>query len=385
MTGGALPRLRTTAERWLDGTGDVRAIALLRIAAGPIVLIHLRPFLEIAADGGSWDDTFHVPYAAWYPALSGGAWRALLWGAVAAAVLMSIGLFTRAATAYTAGFVAWNLFLSQTHFHHNRAFLVILLTGLAVLPVGRVLSIDAVIARSRGRPLAGAIGPLWPLIPMRFSVATAYWASGLSKLLDPDWWGGVVLQLRIEQYGSSALDRGAPEWVIDLLASEAFMWWFAKVVVLTEVFIGVGLLVRRTRLAAVWVAIPFHLTIEATAEVQVFSLAGLCALVIWVTPTTRDRTLVVSGAGWARRLGAAVRWLDWTGRFTVEQSDAGTAVTLYDRPGGTGAPIVRTGREAVWFVLSRLPLAFPIAAPVLPIRSRRGRRARRRNSRSTAG
>ncbi len=121
---------------------------------------------------------------------------------------------------------------------------------------------------------------------------------------------------------------------------------------LTEVFIGVGLLWRRTRLAAVWVAIPFHLAIEATAAVQVFSWAALVALVVWVTPTARDRTVMIR-PGTAR----LVRALDWTGRFRIEQSSG--QVTVIDRDG-----TVRRGAVATRFIASRLPLGFPLAAPL---------------------
>jgi hypothetical protein len=365
VTAAALPRrMSRVADHWLDGTGDTRAVALLRIAAGPIVLLHLRPFLDAAQAGGSWDDTFWIPYASWYPAVSGAAWRALLWGCVVAAVLLSVGLFTRLAAAYTLGFVTWNLFLSQTHFHHNRAFLVVLLFALAALPVGRVMSLDCLLRRRAHRGDCRATGPIWPLIPVRFSVATAYWASGLSKLLDADWWGGTVLRLRIDRYGDVAASQGAPDWLLEALGSSGFMWWLAKVIVLTELFIGIGLLMRRSRLAAIWLAIPFHLAIEATADVQVFSLAGLCALVIWVTPRAGDRRLVVRAGGRAGLLGAAARRLDWTGRFAVVHDDGpGPALTLYDRAGGR--PVVRHGAEAARMVLSRLPLTFPFAAPLL--------------------
>jgi hypothetical protein len=341
--------LRAQARRWLDGPGDVRALALLRIAAGPLVILHLRPFLETAAGGGSWDDGFWVPFASWYPTLSGAPWRGLLWAAAAAAVLLSAGAFTRPAAVYTLGFVTWNLFLSQTHFHHNRAFLVVLLFGLAALPVGGALSVDAVVTERV------SVGPLWPLLLVRFSAAAAYWASGLSKLLDADWWGGTVLRLRIERYGDRAAAAGVPDGILDLLASPGFMWGFAKVVVLTELVIGFGLLARRTRLTAVWLAIWFHIAIELTADVQVFSLAGLSALVIWVAPRAGDRVLLLPPGN----LATWVRRLDWTGRFTIIPAvDSG--ITLCDRGG-----VVRHGAEALRMVLSRLPLAFPLAAPLL--------------------
>ena len=80
-----------------------------------------------------------------------------------AAVAMSLGLFPRVATATTFAVVAYNLFLSTTHFHNNRAYLVIVLGVLAVAPCGRELSLDAWIRRRRGRPPRSLSAPAWPL------------------------------------------------------------------------------------------------------------------------------------------------------------------------------------------------------------------------------
>ena len=99
--------------------------------------------------------------------------------------------------------------------------------------------------------------------------------SGISKMLDADWWGGTVTRLRVVQWRAVAADRGVPEDVLDLLATEGFHIWFAKVAVLTELVIAVGLLYRRTRLGAVWIAVLFHISIEIVASVQVFSFAGV--------------------------------------------------------------------------------------------------------------
>ena len=40
----------------------------LPVLAGPIVLLHLRPLLE-ERGGETYRDTFHEPYASWYPEL----------------------------------------------------------------------------------------------------------------------------------------------------------------------------------------------------------------------------------------------------------------------------------------------------------------------------
>ena len=51
---------------------SMRAFALLRIMAGPIVLLHVWPFLADAIDGRIYRDAFYEPYASWYPELPRG-------------------------------------------------------------------------------------------------------------------------------------------------------------------------------------------------------------------------------------------------------------------------------------------------------------------------
>ena len=92
---------RVRRTRWddvLDWSGSVRAVAVMRIAIGPITLLHLRPFLRDAVAGVSYDDHFWQPFISWLPELPAGVWFALLWVGAAAAVLMTIGLWTRFAT-----------------------------------------------------------------------------------------------------------------------------------------------------------------------------------------------------------------------------------------------------------------------------------------------
>jgi Vitamin K-dependent gamma-carboxylase len=282
---------------------------------------------------------------------------------------MSLGFLTRLATVTTFAIVAYNVFLSTTHFHNNRAYLVIVLGILAVAPCGRELSVDAWIRRRRGRPPLAESAPAWPLWLLRFECAAVYGASGLSKLLDPDWFGGTVTWQRVERARG---ELGAlPDWAVSLLTNRSFHTGAAKLIVLTELSIAVGLWRRRTRYAAVWVAVAFHLAIEGSASVQVFSYLGIAVLVIWAVPSTRDRVLRLDPSSRPqRRLGAAVRRLDWLARFRIEHAPPGSRLELRDRDGSAiqGAP-------AVAFALSRLPLTawFTLPALLLPA----VRRARR--------
>lgn len=349
----------------IDEMVDYRALVPLRIAAGPLVLLHLWPFLELAGDGITYRDRFWMPFVSWFPAVPAGVYVGLLWAAAIGAVLISIGLFTRVATATTAAIVGYNLFVSQVHYHHNRAFLFVLLVGLAVVPVGRVFSLDALMARRRGRPLPPPHARRWPLMLLRFQVAAVYFASGSSKLVDPDWFGGTVTHIRVEWYSADAVAAGVPQRWVDLFGSAGFQAGFAKVVVLTELFIAVGLLTPRLRTAALWVAIPFHGAIQISASVQVFTFAALTALVIWVAPTLDRRRLEVGQQQFW--LAVVVRWLDWTGRFAVE-TGADRGVGLEDPPNGR-----LEGDAAVLRTLSLLPLTFWAAAPVAAVSRRLGR------------
>jgi hypothetical protein len=348
---------------------SMRALALLRVLAGPIVLLHLQPFLSASLDGRTYRDAFYQPYAAWYPQLPDPVYIGLLWLAVVTAVAMSAGLLTRLTTATTFAIVAYNLFLSTTHYHHNRAYLVIVIAVLAVAPCGRELSLDAWIRRRRGLPPLDPSAPAWPLWLLRFECAAVYASSGSSKLLDPDWFSGTVTWLRVVQARDELRAWPMPHWVLSVLTDRGFHTGAAKVIILTELFIAVGLWRRRTRYAAVWVAVAFHAGIQVSASVQVFSVLAIAVLVIWSVPSTRDRVLRIDAtAARQRRLGTAVRALDWLARFRLEPAPPGSRLEVVDRDGTTSY-----GARAAVLTLSRLPLTawFALPALLVPAKSKR--------------
>jgi hypothetical protein len=209
---------------------------------------------------------------------------------------------------------------------------------------------------------------LWLL---RFEAATVYAASGLSKLLDHDWFSGTVTWHRVVLVRDRVDASVLPSWAVDVLTDRSFHTVAAKLIIATELFIAAGLWSRRTRYAAVWVAICFHVAIELSAEVQVFSFLAISALVIWAVPSTRDRALLLDPASPSHRLlASAVRGLDWLARFRIELGAQGAPLTVVDRDG-----LVVEGRWAVWLVLSRLPLTAWIALPVLLLPGARRREA----------
>lgn len=351
-----------------DRPGSIRAMAVLRIVLGPVTVAHLWPFLTMTLGGDTYPDHFNEPWFPFQPEVPGAAQVVLVWVGAAAAVLLGLGWRTRLVAPITAVCVAGNLFLSQHHFRHNRAFLLYLLIAVALADSGRVLSLDARRRRGRGRRRRAGDHPddeatLWPVWLLRAVASSVYLASGFSKLIDPDWSGGLVLWDRAVRH-AHLVETRVPEplagWVVDVVTVRWVHTLTSPMAVAMELFIGIGLWHARTRIAAVWIGVLFHLSIQVAASVEVFSLAAIAALVIWATPVTRDR-LVVAGPAAARR----IRRLDWLARFEVVERP-GADLTVTDRAGRTSS-----GREALLVLASRLPLTFFVAAPVRALRSAR--------------
>lgn len=267
-----------------------RSIAVVRIVAGLVAAWHLAPVAADAVRGDTYRDRFHEPFLDWWfpgvPDLPTGLYAVVMAAGVAAALAMAAGALTRWSSAITAAVVGYHLALSTTHLHNNRAYLFGVLLVLALAPTGRSFSVDRWWAARRGIPpdetMAG-----WPLWLLRFQCSMIYAASGFSKLIDPDWWGGTVTWGRLITQEAMVRASALPEFVQDLLLDRSFHTVAAKVVVLTELFIAAGFWWRPTRSWAVATAVAFHVAIELSAEVQTFSYLAIGVLFVWADPDLR--------------------------------------------------------------------------------------------------
>ena len=122
-----------------------------------------------------------------------------------------------------------------------------------------------------------------------------------------------------------------------------------------------------------WVAVVFHLSIEVSASVQVFSYLAIAVLVIWAVPSTRDRVLRVDPtADGHRRLGRPGARARLAGPLPRRAGPPGSRLEVVDRDG-----TALRGGPAVAFALSRLPLTAWFALPALLLPAvRRARRWR---------
>src|ERR1019366_8399483 len=183
----------------------------------------------------------------------------------------------------------------RVQFHHNRwamACYALLLSlsprdGCYALAARRSGSRVGSPARSRGpSQVRSRVGPLWAARLAQVQVSIIYFASGGSKFFDPDWRDG----------------RG-----------------LAKLAIATELFLGVGLWLRRDRAFALWWGVWFHLTIEATSRVEGFTWLTLAMYGLFATPDVGSRRLTYEPPSPFERIVArAVSRLDWLARFDIE-------------------------------------------------------------------
>ena len=260
-----------------------RSLGLLRALVGALTVWHLWPIAAAAVRGDTYRDRFHHPYLPALPDLPTAGYAAVLVAGVVAAAAMALGCASRWANGAAFAVVAYHLVLSTTHLHNNRAYLVTVLAILSLAPTGGSWSLDAWWRRRRGRPaIATTTG--WTLWLLRFASAVTYGASGTSKLLDPDWFGGQVTWGRVVLDEAAVRGSLLPSAVSDMLLDRSFHTIAAKVIVATELAIAAGLWSPRTRRVAVAAAVVFHLSIEFSADVQLFSWLGLAVLVAWADP-----------------------------------------------------------------------------------------------------
>lgn len=179
----------------------------------------------------------------------------------AAAVLFLLGVWTRAAGTVAA--VAALVVLSQDAFGFKFTLYTLFVgTGLLALSGG-----------GRGfalRPSPGALpGSRWLLTAF---VASVYAWAGIAKL-QPPWLSGETLRaLHQAHYFASGL---ADALFATLPRCRAAAWG----VVVTELLLGPMLLVRRTRLAGLVLAVGMHAAYEWTAQPDVFGWVMVALLV----------------------------------------------------------------------------------------------------------
>jgi hypothetical protein len=359
--GGALARFR-------DEIADAYVLGPVRGAIGALLGWQA---LAAAADlerVGYFGDVFHVPFIPEALVPSHRLYAVLLAARVCLAVMVALGIWARPALASSALFGFWLLLCDRNQFHHNRYSLFCYALLLSLTPCDRSWRATE---RSVPEPRRG---PFWGVRLAQLQVSIIYLGSGGSKLLDPDWRDGLVLGDRIARYAHVAIAKGVPRAVVDVLGRADVASAMGKLAIMTELFLCMALWIRPTRVIALWWGLWFHVVIQATSNVESFSVLALTMYGLFVTPDYRARTLRFDPSRfWGKLAGIIVPSLDWLGRFQVEpwepDNQRGHSVVVVRRDGERA-----TGLSALAMITRCVPLLFPVWAPVALLASftRRG-------------
>jgi len=350
-------------KRLFNEERDALVLGVLRLALSALLFFNgLRLVLEFEHTG-YFADYFHMALIpeAW---VIGSATYALLLGVQAfAAVLAFLGFWPREAllTASTLGL--YFLLCDRLQYHNNRYALLLLGFLLAFTPCDRSLLL--VKARKHTLPLEQRIAPTFARRLFQLQVSLVYLGSTVGKLFDGDWRSGQVLSLRFARTSEVAAAHGItlPTWVNELLSSAWFASLTAKAAIGSELFIALGIWFPRVRRLALWLGVVFHISIELSAKVELFSWLMVASYLAFVVPEARERRFeYVSGNRRAEWFARFVALSDWCARFERSAlSPTATGPTFYvtDREGRRAF-----GARGLAQLAEAIPLLFPLWLPL---------------------
>lgn len=350
-------------SRFKDEIADGYVLGPVRVALGALLGWHALSAAEELAQSGYFGDVFHVAMVPEALVPSHRLYAVLLALRVCLAVMVMFGVWARPALAVSALLGFWALFCDRLQFHHNRYSLFCFALLLSLTPCDRSWrATESAVPEPR-------TGPFWAVRLVQLQVSIVYLASGGSKLLDPDWRGGVVLADRIARHAHLAVAAGVPRGVVDVLAQPDTSSALAKLAIMTELVICVGLWIRPTRVVVLWWGVWFHIAIQLTTNVETFTLMTLALYGVFATPDYHARTLRYDPSRpWGKLAGILVPIFDWLGRFEVKpwEPDAqpGHSVVVVRRDGERV-----TGIRAFAMIARCLPILFPFWAPLALVAS----------------
>jgi hypothetical protein len=357
--------MRAFLKAWQTEVGDAYVLGLVRMILGVFIFWEALGWAREFATVGYFGDAFHLPFIPEWAVPSRLIYTGVLASMLVLAALAAVGHRPRVALGASALLGMYVLLCDRLGFHHNRYALFCFAGLLALAPCDR----SFLIAGPALSPLE-RVGPLWAQRLAQLQASIIYLASGGGKLLDDDWRDGLVLADRLARHTEEAVARGVPARVMEWLATPVASSALAKLAIATELFVAVGLWPKRTRVYALWWGVAFHLAIEVTSHVEIYTWLMLTIYALFATPDRHARKLFFDPS---RPKGFVyahlVRMLDWLARFEVVawQPDAlrtGHSLVVVRRDGSRA-----TGIRALAMVARCVPVLFPLWGPIALVAS----------------
>ncbi len=217
-----------------------------------------------------------------------------------AAVAMAAGLLTRWASA-TVFLTYTYIFLLDASRYNNHYYLTVLITAIMIFaPTARCLSIDGLLARRHSRRSAsdGTI-PFWPIFLLRFQWLMVYFYGAVTKTTDA--WLFHAQPVRVWLYEprvESALHRFLPDATVDvvlpMVRSTEMAFFLSWGGMLFDLLIVPLLIIRRTRLLGLVLALGFHSTNHWLLfdDIGWFPVMAMAGITIFLEPDWPRRVAV---------------------------------------------------------------------------------------------
>jgi hypothetical protein len=355
--------LRDAYRRFFGEERDAFVLGVLRLSISALLFFNgLRLVLEYV-NAGYFGDYFHLPLIpeAWLP--NGTVYGLLLALQALAALCAFVGIRPREALLGAASLGLYLLLCDRLQYHNNRYALLLLAFLLAFTPCDR--SFLLVRGRNHTLPREQRIAPTFARRLFQIQVSLIYLGSTGGKLFDADWRSGQVLFMRYARATALFESQGypLPPWVVVVLTSAWFASLAAKAAICSESFIALGMWLPRVRRLALWLGVVFHVSIELTASVELFSWLMLASYFSFVIPEVRERRFEFAPdnarAAWLARFV----WLfDWCARFersSLSPATEGAAFYVTNREGRRASGVLGMAQLA-----EAIPLIFPLWLPL---------------------
>lgn len=265
---------KPTLSQRLMAPVDGASVAVVRIGLGLLIAIEAIGYLAGDEIARSYlDPAFHFTFQGfdWVQPWPG-AGLYLHFGALAVLGLCVAAGFAHRITAplLAIGF-AYVLLLEKAEYLNHFYAATLFLALIALVPADRALSISA-----RRHPERAPTVPLWAVWILRFQVGVIYAYAGLAKL-GTDWLAGEPLATWLAERSDLAVlgPLLGAAW-----AGMAFSWGGMAL----DLFAVPLLLWRRTRTAAFWVLVAFHLTNAVIFDIGIFPPMMILATTIFFAP-----------------------------------------------------------------------------------------------------
>jgi vitamin K-dependent gamma-carboxylase len=261
---------------------DAASLGALRIMFGLLMLWDVGRFFA-----AGWIDRYYVEppihftylFFEWVKPMPGPWMHALFAVLGILSLLITVGLFYRAATwLFAFGFTY--VFLLEQARYLNHFYLIVLVSFLlCFVDANRWMALDTRLSRSRPPETV----PFWQVGLLQAQMFIVYFFGGIAKL-NPDW-------LRAEPVRQWMQERAHFPVAGPILAMDWVPWFIAYGGVIFDLAIGFILINRRTRLLGIVLAFGFHATNNYLFKIGVFPYLAMGLTLLFLNPDWPRRLL----------------------------------------------------------------------------------------------